>query len=79
MNDYTTALETNHLIELEFRESLDRLTFDFRDEYRMIYEGYAWVLYKLHGDKELYIQDFRDKDEFTIFFKVLSRDSLYNF
>lgn len=76
MKDYTTALENEHLKELGFRETNDCLIFDYINDYRMIYEGYAWVLYKLNGEVEHFIQDFRDKDEFTTFFKILSRENL---
>lgn len=76
MRDYKTALENEHLIELGFRETEDCLIFDYIEDYRIIYEGYAWVLYRLAGDVEYFIQDFRDKDEFVGFFKVLTRESL---
>lgn len=76
MTDYKIALENEHLIELGFRETEDCLIFDYIEDYRIIYEGYAWVLYRLAGDVEYFIQDFRDKDEFVGFFKVLTRESL---
>lgn len=77
MKDYITALENEHLIELGFRETEDCLIFDYIEAYRIIYEGYAWVLYRLNGDTEHFIQDFRDSDEFIGFFKVLTRESLH--
>jgi len=76
MRDYKIALENEDLIELGFRETEDCLIFDYIEDYRIIYKGYAWVLYKLTGDIENFIQDFRDRDEFVGFFKVLSRESL---
>jgi len=83
MNDYIIALEREHLLKIGFKTTDDCLVFEYTNKYntiyRMIYEGYAWVLYQLHGVEAVCIQDFRDKDEFTLFFKTLSRNSLSDY
>jgi len=75
-----TVLEEEHLLKLGFQKTDDCLSFSIKDNYGEEYivnnEGYDWVLYKIHQDKRVPIQDFRDKTEFIKFFKILYRDSV---
>ena len=76
-------LYIEHLLELGFEKTADSLIFDYTNKYgttyRIIYEGYAWVLYQEACDDEICIQDFRNQKEFTTFFKILSRNSLSDY
>ncbi len=80
MKDYNIALESEHLLEVGFKATEDCLVYEavnsYNTIYRIIFEGYAWVLYLIWDGVDVPIQDFRDKDEFTLFFETLSRDSL---
>lgn len=79
-NKNKTALEEVHLLKLGFQKTDDCLSFSIKDnygeEYLVNHEGYAWVLYKIHQDKKVPIQDFRNKTEFIKFFKILYRNSV---
>jgi hypothetical protein len=68
------------LHKLGFKETDDNLireyTNSYKTVYRLIFEGYAYVLYIIHNGEEVPVQDFQLAEEFEIFFKILSRDSI---
>ena len=71
-------LETDFLISIGFVE-IDSLMMEYEGLYgwvfRIHYEGYAFVLYKVYARELVPLQDFQYEKEFETFWDILIRKS----
>ncbi len=77
-NDRGRFLDSDFLISIGFIDVGD-LTMEYEGlygwVYKMIYEGYAYVLYMVYERELVPLQDFQHEKEFETFWEILIRKS----